>query len=832
MKNLSRLFLLLSMWLLAGCLQQQDKTNQESYTLWYRQPAASWDEALPIGNGRLGAMIFGGPAEGKLQLNEETVWTGGPNNNINPAMRKNIPVIRKLLSEQKFEEAQAAANQMMKDKPNNGMAYQPVGDLLMDFPGHENFQEYKRTLDISKAVASVSYRVGDVRFKREIFSSFPDQAIVVRLTADKPGKVTFNLHMASPLEHHVDTTAGGKLVLSGISGDLEGEQGKVKFSAQVKVKTEGGHRSTTDSSMAIEAADAATIFISIATNFKNYHDLSVDEAQKAAHYLEAAANKEYDSLLSGQIAAYRSYFDRVNLDLGVTDSIKNPTDIRIRDFKNGSDPQLAALYFQFGRYLLICSSQPGGQPPTLQGIWNDRVNPPWDSKYTININTEMNYWPTEVANLSELIEPLTHMVEDLSVTGQESAEKIYGARGWMLHHNTDIWRITGPVDGAFSGLWASGGSWLCQALWQHYLFTGDEAYLRKIYPLLKGAAMYFVDELQEYSGNPRPPDQQPWLVVSPSNSPEHAYRKGVSVTAGATMDNQIVFDLFSEVIDASHILGEDGLFADTLQRKRSRLPPMQIGQYSQLQEWMEDWDDSSDHHRHVSHLYGLYPGNQISPYRTPELFEAAKNSLLYRGDESTGWSMAWKINLWARLLDGNHVLKLIRDQINPAIRPDGKRHGGTFPNMFDAHPPFQIDGNFGYTAGVAEMLLQSHDGFIFILPALPDDWTKGSFTGLMARGGFRVDVSWQEGRIDKLVIYSGLGGNCKIRTYDKLRGEGFSLSTATGENSNPFYKVPAIKKPSMSDLAHPGHPVLKESYLYDFDTEAGGKYVLVGSKHK
>ncbi|HEX5553316.1 MAG TPA: glycoside hydrolase family 95 protein [Chitinophagaceae bacterium] len=810
---LSALFLVF----FSSCSQHEIVSEQNQYTLWYRHPATNWDEALPIGNGRLGAMIFGGPAEGRLQLNEETLWSGGPNNNIKPGMRKTIPVIRKLLFEKKYKEAQQIADTMMKDKPNNGMAYQPVGDLLISFPGHEDFHDYRRSLDISKAVASVSYQVGEVAFKREIFSSFPDQVIVVRLTADKPGQITCQLKMNSPLKHQVTTTTDHALALSGISGDLEGQSGKVKFSAQVKVKTTGGESEVTDSSIAIKNADTAVIYVSVATNFKNYHDLSADEAGKATKYLKAAWNKSYDRLLSDQVAAYRSYFDRVHLDLGATDSARNPTDVRINDFSKGNDPQLAALYFQFGRYLLICSSQPGGQPPTLQGIWNDRVHPPWDSKYTININTEMNYWPTEAANLSELIEPLTHMVEDLSVTGRESAKEIYGARGWMLHHNTDIWRITGPVDGAFSGLWPSGGAWLCQGLWQHYLFTGDQQYLQKIYPLIKGAATYFVDELQEDPENH-------WLVVSPSISPEHAYQKGVSVTAGATMDNQIVFDLFSEVIDASRILGRDPLFADTLRQKRDRLPPMQIGRYSQLQEWMYDWDDTSDHHRHVSHLYGLYPSNQISPYRTPKLFEAAKNSLLYRGDPSTGWSMAWKINLWARLLDGNHVLKLIKDQLNPAISPDGKRHGGTFPNMFDAHPPFQIDGNFGYTAGVAEMLLQSQDGFIFILPALPDEWSNGSYHGLLARGGFKIDATWRDGKLSKLTVYSSLGGNCRLRVYHKIKGSNIALKVAKGKNPNPFYEVPAIKTPLVSDEAHLKPVALKESHLYDFDTKPGERY--------
>lgn len=805
----------------SSCSQQDAGPEYNTHTLWYRQPAENWNEALPIGNGRLGAMLFGDPAEANIQLNEETVWSGGPNNNIKPDMREAIPQIRKLLFEKKYDEAQDLANKSMQKKPNNGMAYQPVGNLLVSFPGHENYQDYTRVLDISKAVASVRYKVGEVGFKREVFSSFPDQVIVMRLTAEKAGEITCQLRMNSPQQHQVNTTTSGKLLLSGISGDLEGQAGKVKFNALVKVKTSGGVSSVTDTSIVIKDADTATIYISIATNFKSYNDLSGDETQQAAQYLDAAWNKPYDQMRNDHIAAYQEYFDRVHLDLGVTDSVKNPTNTRIHDFKNADDPQLAALCFQFGRYLLICSSQPGGQPPTLQGIWNDRVRPPWDSKYTININTEMNYWPTEVANLSELIEPLTSMVEDLSVTGRQSAQEIYGARGWMLHHNTDLWRITGPVDGAFSGMWPSGGAWLCQPLWQHYLFTGDEKYLEKIYPFIKEAATYFVDELQK-------DPERGWLVVSPSTSPENAYQKGVSVTAGATMDNQIIFDLFSEVIKASGILGRDKLFADTLQQMRAQLAPMQIGQYGQLQEWLYDWDDSTDHHRHVSHLYGLYPSDQISPFRTPALFEAAKNSLLYRGDESTGWSMGWKINLWARLLDGNHVLKLIGDQLKPSVGEDGKRRGGTYPNMLDAHPPFQIDGNFGFTAGIAEMLLQSHDGCMFLLPALPDKWVNGSVKGLLARGGFKVDVTWRDGKISKLTVYSTLGGNCRLRVYNKLKGSNVQLKTAQGVNANPFYEVPDIKPPLISGKAQLGRSPLKESYLYDFDTKPGEQYTFGG----
>lgn len=516
----------------------------------------------------------------------------------------------------------------------------------------------------------------------------------------------------------------------------------------------------------------------------------------------------------------------MKINLGQTDSVNNPTDIRVRDFAKGNDPQLAALYFQYGRYLLISSSQPGGQAANLQGIWNPLMNPPWGSKYTININTEMNYWPAEVTNLTEMHQPLIQMVKELSETGKETARVMYGADGWVAHHNTDLWRITGPVDGIYSAMWPMGGAWLSRHLWDKYEYSGDKKYLQGIYPALKGAAKFYLDFLVEEPVHK-------WMVVSPSMSPENAPQShhGVSITAGATMDNQILFDLFTNTIKTAQLLNADQALVKQLIAMRKRLPPMQIGQYGQLQEWLEDIDNPNDNHRHVSHLYGLYPSAQISPYRTPELFAGARTSLIQRGDVSTGWSMGWKVNLWARLLDGNHAYKLIKNQLTPAGQNVGENSGGgTYPNLFDAHPPFQIDGNFGCTAGMAEMLLQSYDGAIHLLPALPDEWKQGSISGLMARGGFEIkNMIWVNHKLVSVTILSKLGGNCRLRVPNKLKSA-VGLKEATGNNPNRFFKTEETKKPLMSSKANLPEIQLPETQLYDVETLPGKVYVFTGSK--
>ncbi|WP_417939485.1 glycosyl hydrolase family 95 catalytic domain-containing protein [Flavobacterium sp. RS13.1] len=794
--------------------------NKTELKLWYDKPATIWNEALPLGNGRLGAMVFGDPAVERLQLNEETIWAGSPNSNAHTKSIEALPKVRQLVFEGKFDEAQDLATRDIMSQTNDGMPYQTFGSVYISFPGHQKYTNYYRDLDIENATAKVKYTVNGVEFTREILTSFSDQVIVVKLSASQPGQITANVFMNSPIDKTVPSTEGNQIILSGVGTNFENVKGKVKFQGRLEAKNKGGEVSASNGILSINKADEVTLYISIATNFKNYQDITEDEVAKSKSFLAQAISKDFETIKNAHVAYYQKFFNRVALDLGSNDAIKKPTNERIRDFKTQFDPQLASLYFQFGRYLLISSSQPGGQPANLQGIWNDMVMPPWDSKYTTNINAEMNYWPAEVTNLTEMHEPFIQMAKELSVTGAVTAKTMYNANGWVLHHNTDIWRVTAPVDSAASGMWMTGGAWVSQDLWERYLYTGDLNYLKEIYPVIKGAADFFLDFMITDPNTG-------YLVVVPSSSPENTHAGGTgksTIASGTTMDNQLVFDLFSNVIKASNLVAPDENYTKKLSEALAKMPPMKIGKHNQLQEWQDDWDNPKDNHRHVSHLYGLFPSNQISPIKTPELFEGAKQSLIYRTDESTGWSMGWKVNLWARLLDGNHAYKLIQDQLH-LVTADQRKGGGTYPNMLDAHQPFQIDGNFGCTAGIAEMLMQSQEDAIHLLPALPTVWKVGSIKGLVTRGGFVIDMTWKNNKVSTLKVYSKLGGNCRLKLENTLKADkGIAFKKAKGKNPNPLFYEVEVKKPIISKEAKLPKVQLPKYNEYDVVMKAGQTY--------
>ena len=798
---------------------------QKSLVLWYDKPSGNvWERALPIGNGKIGAMVYGNVSQEILQLNETSVWTGSPNRNDNPDALASLPAVRKLVFDGKQKEAEILSEKTIQSKKSNGQIFQPVGSLNLRFANHENYTNYRRELNIERAISTTTYSVDGVQYTRTSFVSSPTNTLVMRITANKANSISLDAFFTTPQKNvKLSTNSKKQLILHGATAGHEGVEGnQLKFNALTTFKQQGGSITSNDTLTKITGANEVIIYVNIATNFNSYKDLSGNEIARTEADLQKALPKPYATLLNEHVANFQSFFNRVKLDLGSNPAAEQkPTDVRLDEFRTNNDPTFASLYFQYGRYLLISSSKIGGQPANLQGIWNNKMFPSWDSKYTININTQMNYWPAEKTNLSEMHEPLLKMVKELSETGQETARIMYGSRGWVAHHNTDLWRITGPVDRIFWGVWSMGGAWLCQHLWERYLYTGNKAYLAEIYPILKGASLFFVDDLVE---DPR----NKYLVINPGTSPENApaAHQGSSFDAGVTMDNQIVFDMLSVTIRAAELLKKDQQLVDTLKTIRKRLSPMRIGQYNQVQEWMEDIDSPNDKHRHISHLYGLFPSNQISPYRTPELFVGANNTLIQRGDVSTGWSMGWKVNWWARMLDGNHAHLLIQNQLSPlGVNAAG---GGTYPNLFDAHAPFQIDGNFGCTSGIAEMLVQSHDGAIHLLPALPDFWKeKGSISGLKTRGGFEiVKMTWANGKVTSLQIKSTIGGNCRLRIGAALKGKNVNLQTAKGENSNPLFITEETAKPIISPKASIILASIPPTFLYDFTTEKGKVYTF------
>ena len=774
-----------------------DLINAKSFDpatlLWYTTAASKWDEALPVGNGRLGAMVFGKSGEERIQLNEETYWSGGPYSTVVKGGYKVLPDIQKKVFEEKYLAAHNLFGRNLMGYPVEQMKYQCLANLHLFFKNQDSITNYKRWLDMETGISGVSYNADGITYQREVLASAPDQVIVVRITADKPGSISFTANLRGERNQvhsnyatdyfKMDPYGNDGLVLTGKSADYMGIEGKMRYEARIKAIPEGGTMKTDDVNLIIENANSVTLYFAAATNFVNYKDVSADQNQRVTDYFKAIERKNYNSIVTSAIADYKKYFDRVTLQLSNTANSFLPTPERVKKIQTEPDPSMAALSYQFGRFLMIGSSRPGTQPANLQGIWNDNMNPSWDSKYTTNINTEMNYWPVESGNLSECAEPLVKMIKELTDQGTQVAREHYGARGWVFHQNTDIWRVAAPMDGPTWGTFTVGGAWLCTHIWEHYEYTRNKDFLKETYPLIEGSVQFFMDFLV-------PHPNRKWLVTNPSTSPENfpdgggnkpyfdevtaGFREGTTICAGSSTDMQILYDLFGYYIEAAKVLGKEDAFVQQVKTAREKLVPPQIGKDGSLQEWADDWKSLEKNHRHYSHMYGLYPGKVLYEKRTPALINSYKKVLDERGDGSTGWSRAWKMALWARMNDGNRANKIYKGYLKEQC---------TASFFALCGKSLQVDGSFGVTAAVTEMLMQSQDGFIKLLPALPDEWSDGEFKGLVARGAFELDFTWKNKKITQLKILSKAGELCRIEFKPGIK------ISSNGKNVN-FKKLP------------------------------------------